>query len=111
MKLSEATPGYVGCVSSVAGNHHLLSRLIGIGIVEGSTIQVIQNKKRTNGSILLQRLRRFTEQKGLQRNQNRRRHHIMKKVIALLGQPNAGKSTVFNGLTGTHQHVGTVSRI
>ena len=29
----------------------------------------------------------------------------MKKVIALLGQPNAGKSTVFNGLTGTHQHV------
>ncbi len=35
----------------------------------------------------------------------------MKKVIALLGQPNAGKSTVFNGLTGAHQHVGTVSRI
>lgn len=30
----------------------------------------------------------------------------MKKTIALLGQPNAGKSTVFNGLTGAHQHVG-----
>lgn len=45
MKLSEATPGYAGCVSSVNGNHHLLSRLIGIGIVEGSTIQVIQNEK------------------------------------------------------------------
>lgn len=30
----------------------------------------------------------------------------MKKIIALLGQPNAGKSTVFNGLTGAHQHVG-----
>ncbi len=45
MKLSEATPRYAGCVSSVTGNHHLLSRLIGIGIVEGSTIQVIQNEK------------------------------------------------------------------
>ena len=45
MKLSEATPGYAGCVRSVTGNHHLLSRLIGIGIVEGSTIQVIQNEK------------------------------------------------------------------
>lgn len=28
------------------------------------------------------------------------------KRIALLGQPNAGKSTIFNGLTGLRQHVG-----
>ena len=25
-------------------------------------------------------------------------------VIALLGQPNSGKSTLFNGLTGLRQH-------
>ena len=30
----------------------------------------------------------------------------MSSTIALLGQPNSGKSTVFNGLTGAHQHVG-----
>lgn len=27
-------------------------------------------------------------------------------IIALLGQPNSGKSTLFNVLTGSHQHVG-----
>jgi ferrous iron transport protein B len=28
------------------------------------------------------------------------------RTIALLGQPNSGKSTLFNGLTGSRQHVG-----
>lgn len=30
----------------------------------------------------------------------------MLKVVALVGNPNVGKTTIFNALTGMRQHVG-----
>lgn len=38
--------------------------------------------------------------------QQNSKHAGAQATIALLGQPNSGKSTLFNGLTGSHQHIG-----
>lgn len=35
-----------------------------------------------------------------------RRREPEERVVALAGNPNVGKSTVFNGLTGLRQHTG-----
>ncbi len=34
-----------------------------------------------------------------------------KLVIALAGNPNSGKTTIFNNLTGSRQHVGNYSGV
>ena len=45
MKLSQAAPGCKGTVTKVEGSHHLLLRLVSIGIVEGSRLEVLQNEQ------------------------------------------------------------------
>lgn len=44
MKLSQAAAGCKGTVTKVEGSHHLLLRLVSIGIVEGSRLEVLQNE-------------------------------------------------------------------
>ena len=105
--------GEEGIIHAISGDHALISRLAGMGIVLNTRIRflrasgglVIVQVADTRvalgageaAKILVSRLPR--EEKGL-------RPQSEALLVALAGQPNAGKSTVFNILTGLSQHVG-----
>lgn len=105
--------GEEGIIHAIAGDHALISRLAGMGIVLNTKIrflhasgglvivQVAETRIALGASeavkILVSRLPRG--EKGLQ-------PQSPSILVALAGQPNAGKSTVFNILTGLSQHVG-----
>ncbi|MHB9098944.1 MAG: ferrous iron transport protein B [Syntrophales bacterium] len=107
--------GEEGIIHDIIGGHSLISRLAGMGIALNTKIrflrasgglvvvQVAETRVALGtgeaAKILVSRLCTLPEAKdGFPRQRA--------LLVALAGQPNAGKSTVFNILTGLSQHVG-----
>jgi len=107
--------GEEGIIHDITGGHSLISRLAGMGIVLNTKIRFLHAR---GGLIIVQvadtrvalgigeaskiivnRLCPLPGEKGGQPRPDA-------LLVALAGQPNAGKSTVFNILTGLSQHVG-----
>ncbi|HVN95157.1 MAG TPA: ferrous iron transport protein B, partial [Syntrophorhabdaceae bacterium] len=106
--------GQEGIVYLLSGGEGFVSRLAGMGIIVGTSIKVLRN---SGGQIIvLASDTRIALGKG-----QADKILVVKKeaedaaeaakdgkrlVVALAGQPNVGKTTVFNLLTGLSQHVG-----
>lgn len=107
--------GEEGIIHDIEGGNALISRLAGMGIVLNTKIRFLHARGGLNivqvadtrvalgigeaSKIIVKRVSPSPGEKGGQPRPGA-------LLVALAGQPNAGKSTVFNILTGLSQHVG-----
>ena len=115
-QLMELKPGKKAIIQRLEGGRAIRSRLAALGFTPGAALTVIRNSDygpllvSLRGSrIALGRkeadhiLVSFTKKENLPQIETILQNN---PTIALTGQPNVGKSSVFNLLTGLNQHVG-----
>jgi len=111
--LSELPSGTRGIVQGLRGGPRLVSRMAALGFTVGAELEITQNLGR--GAIIVAvRGTRVALGYGEAAKVQVQVTPVLARTttrpgairVALAGQPNAGKSTVFNSLTGLTQHVG-----
>ena len=116
MQLVELEPGKKAIIRRLDGGRAILSRLAALGFTPGAVVTVIRNSD--HGPLLVslrgsrvalgrgEAAHIFVSLTGKVKSPETETIVPRNLNIALAGQPNVGKSSVFNLLTGLNQHVG-----
>jgi ferrous iron transport protein B len=116
MQLMELQPGKKAVIRRLEGGRTVLSRLAALGFTPGAVITVLRSSD--HGPLLVslrgsrvalgrgEAAHIFVSSAGKEKTAEPETAQQTKFSIALAGQPNVGKSSVFNSLTGLNQHVG-----
>ncbi|MDR2928843.1 MAG: ferrous iron transport protein B [Cytophagaceae bacterium] len=135
MNLSELTDGQEGIIVKVRGHGAFRRRILEMGFVKGKRVEVIKNAplkdpieyRLMNYLVSLRRseaalIEVVTEEdvKAVQNFYGTSPDEILtstavnkRKVInaCMVGNPNCGKTTLFNSISGSHEHVGNYSGV
>jgi ferrous iron transport protein B len=116
MQLMELQPGKRAVIQRLEGGRSVLSRLAAMGFTPGAVITVLRSSD--HGPLLVslrgsrvalgrgEAAHIFVSLAGKEKPVETETTNQSNLSIALTGQPNVGKSSVFNLLTGLNQHVG-----
>ena len=115
INLTELEPGRQAVIRKLAGGRFVISRLTALGFTPGAPVTVIRNDRHGPLLVFLRNSRvalghgeagYIRVSPGIVDEPETSQEARTDVTIALAGQPNVGKSSVFNGLTGMNQHVG-----